>query len=94
LPDYIEERTLPVIPVEPLELNDLLLVIERNVSQESEFLEGFERWYTQKQKNDVSVRQAIALVKWAIATRSAGQDALEALTKGERNIFSVAVAAS
>ena len=66
LPDYISERTLPALPVDYLELDDLKAVIAKNVTGDEEILKGFDDWYRQKARRELSVRQAMSIVSWAM----------------------------
>jgi hypothetical protein len=65
LPDYIEQRTLPAIEVLPPPVEELLSILEERLRPSPGMLADFERWYLDEEREDVSVRQAIALVTYA-----------------------------
>ncbi len=66
LPEYIEQRTLPVIEINRPPFEDLSEIIQQALNPGWEFLEAFNTWYRQNQKAEISVRQAIALMNYAI----------------------------
>ncbi|MFF1615689.1 AAA family ATPase [Amycolatopsis sp. NPDC058278] len=66
LPEYIEQRTLPRIKMEPPEYKDLVAIIERALKPPADLLAAFEEWYSQERNLEISVRQALALVHYAM----------------------------
>jgi midasin (ATPase involved in ribosome maturation) len=68
LPDYIDERTLPVIKVDPPDIGSLREILERNVAPSAALLDNFEEWYRDSIVKEMSVRQAIALVVYVMRT--------------------------
>jgi hypothetical protein len=66
LPEYIEQRTLPVIEVTYPPFEDLREIIQKALSPSPDFLDAFEQWYDQEERLDVSVRQVITLMNYAM----------------------------
>jgi hypothetical protein len=66
LPEYIEQRTLPVIQIEQPSFDDLRTILQTSLSPSPDLLDAFEQWYQKEERYDVSVRQAIALMTYAI----------------------------
>src|SRR5262249_48341808 len=66
LPEYIEQRTLPVISIERPPFEDLRRIIETTLEPSPEFLEEFGTWYAEQEREDISIRQAIALMNYAM----------------------------
>ena len=66
LPDYIEQRTLPVIEIKQPPFEDLYKIVETSLKPAPDFLEAFEEWYHEEEDRDVSVRQVISLMNYAI----------------------------
>lgn len=66
LPDYIDERTLPVITVKHLPLSDLSQLLEENLTPPPAFLRAFEVWYERESERKLSTRQAITLVQYSM----------------------------
>jgi MoxR-like ATPase len=64
LPEYIEQRTLPVIHVGYPEFEELCQIIKGNlnVKDESPLLKEFVEWYQQLDRKEVSVREALSLM--------------------------------
>jgi MoxR-like ATPase len=71
LPDYIEERTLPVIEVGYPEGKELMAIVRTNLGLLSSdpVFKDFEKWYSGRAKSELSVRQALALVNYAKSRR-------------------------
>ncbi|MFC5219891.1 AAA family ATPase [Streptomyces coerulescens] len=65
LPDYIEQRTLPVIQIDHPEFKDLYKIVEATLQPSPDFLSAFEDWYERESDRQLSIRQAITLVKYA-----------------------------
>ncbi|MDJ0746550.1 MAG: MoxR family ATPase [Xenococcaceae cyanobacterium MO_167.B27] len=65
LPEYIEQRTLPVIEVEPPPFEEVREILQKSLSPSLELLDAFEKWYQEEENADISVRQAISLVNYA-----------------------------
>jgi hypothetical protein len=86
LPDYIEERTLPAIAVGYLKFAEILEIVRQNLWPDPSFLAAFQAWHEQNAARDVSVRQMIALVNYAMSLAGHGPlepvDALREAGKG------------
>jgi MoxR-like ATPase len=65
LPDYIQQRLLPVIRVEKLQLGQLLEIIKDGVRCHEEIRMAFAEEYVASQRHDISLRQAMAIVSFA-----------------------------
>ncbi|MFJ8629593.1 AAA family ATPase [Streptomyces sp. NPDC093568] len=65
LPEYIEQRTLPVIEVKPPTFDELLTILAARLNLSPEFIVAFEQWYAEE-RYEVSVRQALALMTYAV----------------------------
>jgi MoxR-like ATPase len=78
LPEYIEERTLPAIRVDFLGLDDLIAILKKNLEPSPEFLTAFRAWYPTAARKQISVRQALTLMRYAMA-----QSLLEDLDPGK-----------
>lgn len=74
LPPYIEQRTLPVIEIGPPPFENLLTILEKTLSPSEAFLDAFVEWYDEDQDREISVRQAIALMNYAINYKSHSDD--------------------
>lgn len=66
LPEYIEQRTLPIIEVGPPPFEDLKVIIQSTLNPSPEFMEAFMDWYQQGERSEISVRQAVALMNYAM----------------------------
>ncbi|MBF6339925.1 AAA family ATPase [Nocardia abscessus] len=66
LPEYIEQRTLPVIEIGKPPFEDILRIIDTALEPSPEFLDAFQTWYLQEEPEDVSVRQVMALMRYAM----------------------------
>jgi MoxR-like ATPase len=66
LPEYIEQRTLPVIEISHPPFEDLREIIQTSLRPSPDFVEAFVSWYRQEERQDISVRQAVALVNYAM----------------------------
>jgi MoxR-like ATPase len=65
LPEYIEERTLPAIPVDYLPFADINHILLENLAVSSEEMNQFESWYKRKSERQLSVRQALTIMRYA-----------------------------
>lgn len=81
LPDYIDERTLPVIEVRPHDLQTLREILRRNVINDDSLLDSFAEWYEAEIAAELSARQAIALVTYAFRTRGLEESGAAALRR-------------
>jgi MoxR-like ATPase len=79
LPDYIDERTLPVIEVRPHNLETLREILKRNVISDDSLLDSFAQWYEAEAATELSARQVIALVNYAFRTKQGSESGVEAL---------------
>jgi hypothetical protein len=66
LPEYIEQRTLPRIKMDPPSYDDLVVIIERALKPPADLLQAFEEWYGQERGLEISIRQALALMHYAM----------------------------
>ncbi len=88
LPDYIEERTLPVISVGYLHYDELIEIVTLNLQVSDEFRQAFQDWYQRQTHKDVSVRQAMAVIMYALGLAAHGESsAAKAITESEGHIF-------
>jgi hypothetical protein len=84
LSDYLDERTLPSIHVRYHDLNTLLEILRKRVTKDQRHLDSFAEWYKERTNADVSVRQVLALVQFALRTIGHNEmlaDALERQSK-------------
>jgi hypothetical protein len=81
LPDYIDERTLPVIEVRPHNLKTLREILKRNVISDDSMLDSFAQWYEAEAAAGLSARQVIALVSYAFRTKQGLESGIEALRR-------------
>jgi len=88
LPDYIEQRTLPVIEVDYPELEHLRDIIQQNLACSQAFLQAFERWYDDQPNKSISARQALTLLNFAMRYHSTyGGAEFSLLTKLKHHIL-------
>jgi AAA domain (dynein-related subfamily) len=88
LPEYIEQRMLPVIEIVQPPFEDLRTIIQTALSPSPDFLDAFESWYSQEERVDVSVRQAVALMNYAMGyERQVGGEKIGILRKVSSLIF-------
>lgn len=81
LPDYIHERTLPVIRLDYPEPRDLMTILGENRTCSREFLDAFVAVHMERQVVQMSVRQALTIMTFAMNYhRSNGGSAKEAVT--------------
>jgi MoxR-like ATPase len=66
LPEYIEQRTLSVIEIKRPPIEDIREILAAALKPSQEFLDDFEEWYAEEQHEQISVRQAIALMNYAM----------------------------
>ncbi|MET8759469.1 MoxR family ATPase [Lentzea sp. NPDC004782] len=66
LPEYIEQRTLPVIEIDHPPFEDVHEIIRTSLSPSPDFLVAFTDWYYEQERQDISVRQAVALMNYAM----------------------------
>jgi MoxR-like ATPase len=65
LPDYVRERTLPLITVKQLDITSLLEIVALNVECSDLVIEAFADYYKASSKRELSIRQALAIVNFA-----------------------------
>lgn len=87
LPDYIDERTLPVIRVDYLKLETLVEILRSNVTTEEAILGGFKEWYTSQIESTISVRQANALTIYAMRTATDTDSLQSAFSNASKHIL-------
>jgi hypothetical protein len=66
LPDYIEQRTLPVIQIDYPPFEDLKEILQKTLKCSKAFLDAFKELYEEEKKLELSIRQAIALISYAM----------------------------
>ncbi len=87
LPDYIAERTLPVISVGYPTYEEIREIVKRNLQLAPVFLEAFDEWYHAKAREDISMRQALSLLKYAMNSRKQSKTEREAIDAAESMTF-------
>ena len=73
LPDYIDERTLPVIRVDYMTLEDLAVILKDNLRPPKALLDSFCAWYKDEAQVQLSARQARTLVQYAMSIAARGK---------------------
>jgi MoxR-like ATPase len=68
LPDYIDERTLPVIKIGFPDIQSLREILRGNIALGDEMLDSFEEWYRDATIKEMSVRQAMSLMIYVMRT--------------------------
>jgi hypothetical protein len=71
LPEYIEERTLPAIPIDYLPFSELNDILKDNLPVSGTDMDDFEGWYNRESDRRLSVRQALTIVRYASSLQSA-----------------------
>lgn len=68
LPEYIDQRTLPVIHVPYPSRDEMIEMIRKNVGldQGSKLIKEFEQWYERREERNISMRQALSLMMLAV----------------------------
>jgi MoxR-like ATPase len=66
LPEYIQQRTLPVIQVDPPPVEDLLAIIQTNLKCTPATLDAFRERAASRAKQVLSVRQALIVMAFAM----------------------------
>jgi midasin (ATPase involved in ribosome maturation) len=79
LSDYLDERTLPAIRVGYHDRGTLLEILKQNVTNDPKHLKDFATWYEKRVATEISVRQAMALMTFAIRTVARGKSVLGTL---------------
>lgn len=79
LSDYLDERTLPAIGVGYHDLETLAQILQENVTSERKHLDDFRKWYEDSKVQEISVRQAIALVTFSLRALEPGKSLRHAL---------------
>jgi AAA domain (dynein-related subfamily) len=88
LPEYIEERTLPAIGVGYLKEDKILELLQSNLAPPKKFLDAFEKWYKGQSRTEISARQALTLMRYAMSlVAGQGGDEESALTQAEPMVF-------
>jgi MoxR-like ATPase len=87
LSDYLEERTLPAIRVGYHDLDTLLEILRRNVTTDQQHLESFREWYKERTNAEVSVRQVLALVQFALRTINQDESLAAALERAADSVL-------
>lgn len=82
LPEYIEQRTLPVIEVLPPPFEDLRLILKETLKPSEDLLREFDDWHSRSEPDEFSVRQAIALMNYAVRHLEQAGPQRAAETKG------------
>jgi MoxR-like ATPase len=89
LDDYLEERTLPAIPVGYHDHETLEKILRQSVKADEAQLAAFRKWYEESNVRELSARQAIALMTFSIraarhSQRPFGEVVAENFNKGMR----------
>jgi hypothetical protein len=80
LPDYIQQRTLPVIKVDYPPIDDIFKIVSETLKCTEALLESFRRICLDREKRNLSVRQAISIMAFAMNYSSQeGVDETEAM---------------
>jgi hypothetical protein len=93
LPEYIEQRTLPVIDVGYPPFEDLCEIILENLKPkpDAQLLEEFTRRFGEGRREDMSVRQALSLMMYVLNYLSGGSASgtklAEAFDRAEQGAF-------
>jgi len=88
LPEYIEQRTLPRIKIAPPSYEDLAAIVDRALKPSADLLKAFEEWYAQERGLEISIRQALALMHYAMQHHDPAEDKMALLQRVRRYIFS------
>lgn len=84
LPEYIEQRTLPVVQLDYLGFDDLREILKQTLECPRAFLKAFQGWYHKRAKQDMSIRQLLAMIIFVMDyQRRTDSSALDALTRAE-----------
>ena len=73
LPEYIAQRTLPVVSVNYHDVDELREILRENLQCSTTDLDAFEKWYRDYKKQtqqEISARTAFALMAFVMESRS------------------------
>ena len=87
LPEYIEQRTIPAIPVDYHDEDSLRTILRRRVSSDDKLIASFTEWYRTEARWEVSVRQAITLLQYAAALHQRRHQAEDAVREAATYVF-------
>jgi MoxR-like ATPase len=87
LPDYIDQRTLPSITIDYHDIDTLREILRRSVTNNGLFLDAIEKWYKEKTRWQISVRQAITLAHYALNISTKHDSEIDAIRHAARNIL-------
>jgi MoxR-like ATPase len=87
LPQYIDERTLPVIRVEYPDAEELFEIVQSNLSPPKPLWEAFQEWYSDQKRKEISARQVLSLVQYALNALAIGKDEKSAIETAAAGIF-------
>jgi hypothetical protein len=87
LPQYIDERTLPVIKVGFPSAEELFEIVQSQISPPRPLWEAFEEWYGEQKRKEISTRQAISLLRYALNALAAGEPADSAIATAAQGVF-------
>jgi MoxR-like ATPase len=87
LPGYVDERTLPVIRVSYPSASELFEIVQSRVAPPEPIWESFKKWYSEQKRQEISIRQAISLVSYAMSVASVGNDEDQAIEIAAAGVF-------
>jgi MoxR-like ATPase len=87
LPQYIDERTLPVIRVEYPDADELFEIVQANLAPPKPLWDAFQEWYSDQKRKEMSARQALSLIQYAINATAFGKDEKIAIEIASAGIF-------
>ena len=77
LPEYIDQRTLPAIQIGYPEIKELEEMMRINLGLDDKFMSAFKNWYEQSGKKELSNRQALTLLQYALHLSAANGNSPE-----------------
>ena len=80
LPEYIDQRTLPIIKVDYHQSKSLIKIVS-NITEKEEYVSGFEKWHDEEIKTNITTRQAIAIIHYALNLRFDQPSAYDSIKK-------------
>lgn len=83
LPEFIEQRTLPVIHLDFPPLDDLRQILHTSLNCSPEVLDAFSMWHETRSSEELSVRQAISMVSFALSQSKKSKWSADTLTDVE-----------
>jgi MoxR-like ATPase len=88
LPDYIEQRTLPVIKVGYPSFEQMREIIVKKLTCSKRFITAFERWYGDQTDHKFSVREILSLMNFTmILTKQEGGREFDIINRAASFMF-------